>query len=143
MAPKKNQSNHTKVPQKKPQKQAVSSGSSFAIIAILALVVSGVYYMLHISNREIIDDTVGLNQVVGNYASGVYSEIDINGTTLLAKRKDVKTIMVSGRPITQTNVDKVMLPPNDGIVALGFNAKNNPTKIVVEDLFWQNTIADV
>ena len=40
-------------------------------------------------------------------------------------------------------IDKVILPPNDGIVALGFNDAKVPTKVTVKDMFWNKTFADL
>ena len=40
-------------------------------------------------------------------------------------------------------IDKVTLPPNDGIVALGFNDAKVTTKITVKDMFWDKIFADL
>lgn len=67
----------------------------------------------------------------------------IEGNALLAKQKETKTETGFGnKPIIITTIDKVMLPPRDGITDLGFNDKNNPTKVSVKDEYWGTLLAD-
>lgn len=44
--------------------------------------------------------------------------------------------MIGDQVIKIAEVDKVLLPPNDGITDLGLNDPKVPTKLTVKDDFW-------
>ena len=73
----------------------------------------------------------------------MYSEISIEGNALLAKKKQTTvTKTVAGKPVVVTDIDKAILPPNDGITILGFNDPKNPTKVSVKDDYWGKLLSD-
>ena len=73
----------------------------------------------------------------------MYSELIIQGNSLLAKKKDTRTeTRVGNKPVTVTEIDKIILPPYDGITDLGLNDLANPTKVSVKDEYWGKLLAD-
>lgn len=67
----------------------------------------------------------------------------MRGNALLAEKKEKKTeVGLGNKPVTVTEIDKIILPPYDGITDLGFNDKNNPTKVSVKDEYWTKLLAD-
>lgn len=67
----------------------------------------------------------------------------IQGDSLLAKKKEQKTETGLGnKSVTVTEIDKIILPPHDGITDLGFNDQKNPTKVSVKDEYWGKLLAD-
>lgn len=81
---------------------------------------------------EVVNDKAALSEVVANYHSGSYSEIVVEGSYLLAKKPEKEKI-VGDTAVKYVEVDKILLPPNDGLVALGFNDKTVSTKLTVKD----------
>lgn len=49
---------------------------------------------------------------------------------------------MGNKSVTVTEIDKIILPPHDGITDLGFNDKKNPTKVSVKDEYWGKLLAD-
>lgn len=49
---------------------------------------------------------------------------------------------IGNKPITVTEIDKIILPPHDGLKDLGFNDQKNPTKVSVKDEYWGKMLAD-
>jgi len=91
----------------------------------------------------VINTDVGLNDIQAQYASWMYSELIVQGNSLLAKKKEQKTETgFNNKPITITEVDKIILPPYDGITDLGFNDQKNPTKVSIKDEYWGKLLAD-
>jgi cell division protease FtsH len=67
----------------------------------------------------------------------------IQGDSLLAKKKELKTeIGFNNKSVSVTEIDKIILPPHDGITDLGFNNSKNPTKVSVKDEYWGKLLAD-
>ncbi|MCK9272607.1 ATP-dependent zinc metalloprotease FtsH [Candidatus Gracilibacteria bacterium] len=129
--------------QKSQQKKKKSNKSNpFIVLFLVAILVAVIYSFVNTNSKEIINDKLGINEVVSNYSSGIYSEISIDGNKMYAKRKDTKQETIGGKLITITNVDKVSLPPNDGLVDLGFSEKTNSTKIIVKDDTWSKFWSD-
>ncbi|MDD5376763.1 MAG: ATP-dependent zinc metalloprotease FtsH [Candidatus Gracilibacteria bacterium] len=115
----------------------------FIILFIITILLSGFYTFIASPNKEIVNTNLGLNDIQARYASGVYSELTIQGDSLLAKEKETKIETGFGnKPVTVTKIDKIILPPHDGITDLGFNDKNNPTKVSVKDEYWGKLLAD-
>lgn len=124
------------VPPKQPNapggRRPNSRPNPFLVLFLVALVVSSFFAIFSGSPKEEVNDKAALSDVVANYHSGTYSEIVIEGMTLLAKRPEKEKI-VGEAVVKYVEVDKILLPPNDGLVALGFNSKDVPTKIVIKD----------
>ncbi len=114
----------------------------FIILFIIAIILSVLYSFFYKQDKEIINDKLWLNQVLINYNSWIYNEINIEGNKLFAKRKAQKTELSWNKKIVITYVDKVNLPPNDKITDLWFNNKTNPTKVIIKDdslaKFWSD-----
>ncbi len=67
----------------------------------------------------------------------------VQGNSLLAKKKEQKTETgFNNKLVTITQIDKIILPPYDGITDLGFNDQKNPTKVSVKDEYWGKLLAD-
>lgn len=124
------------VPPKQPNapggRRPNSRPNPFLVLFLVALIVSSFFAIFSGSPKEEVNDKAALSDVVANYHSGTYSEIVIEGMTLLAKRPEKEKI-VGETVVKYVEVDKILLPPNDGLVALGFNSKDVPTKIVIKD----------
>ncbi|OIO76555.1 hypothetical protein AUJ87_02545 [Candidatus Gracilibacteria bacterium CG1_02_38_174] len=115
----------------------------FIVLFIIAILLSGVYTFLASGNKEVVNTDIGLNDIQAQYASGVYSELIIQGDSLLAKKKEQKTETgFNNKPITVTQIDKIILPPRDGITDLGFNDKTNATKVTIKNEYWGKLLAD-
>lgn len=115
-----------------PGKRPAKSPNPFVALFVVALVVSLFYAFFSGSPKEEINDKAALSDVVANYHSGAYSEIVIEGSNLLAKRPEKEKI-VGETVVKYVEVDKILLPPNDGLVDLGFNDKTVATKVTVKD----------
>jgi len=115
----------------------------FIVLFIIAILLSGVYTFLASWNKEVVNTDIGLNDIQAQYASWVYSELIIQWDSLLAKKKEQKTETgFNNKPITVTQIDKIILPPRDGITDLGFNDKTNATKVTIKNEYWGKLLAD-
>ena len=133
--------NTTKKDSKDPKNK--KGTNPFIILFIIAIILSSVYAFLVSWNKENINTSLGLNDIQARYASWIYSELTIQWDALLAKQKETKTeIGFGNKPVTVVQIDKIILPPHDGITDLGFNDKSNPTKISVKDEYWGKLLAD-
>ena len=112
------------------------------ILFVIAIAISLVYVLIGTRTQEKVNDTIGLNEVVANYASNTYKEIVVEGNTLSAKRAE-RQEEVAGRKVIVVDVDKILLPPRDSLKELGFNADKNPTKITVKEDIWGKFLADL
>jgi hypothetical protein len=60
----------------------------------------------------------------------------------LAKKKEQKSeIGIGNKTIMVTQIDKIILPPHDGLKDLGLNDQKNPTKISVKDEYWAKLLS--
>lgn len=126
---------------KAPKKK--SKFNPFALLFLLAIILSVFSVYVYSPSKENIHEDAGLNEIRAKYASGVYSEIVIQGDALLAKRKATTVSKTVGnRETIITEIDKAILPPHDGLKDLGFNDPANPTKISVKDDYWGKLLAD-
>lgn len=115
----------------------------FIILFIIAIAFSAIYTFLVSPTKEVVNTDIGLNDIQSNYASGIYSELIIQGNSLSAKKKEEKIEKgIGNKPVKVTEIDKIILPPNDGITALGFNDQKNPTKVSIKDEYWGKLLAD-
>lgn len=117
--------------------------NSFALLFLVAIVLAVFYTYFTSPSKEVINSDLGLNDIQARYASWVYSELSIEGNTLYAKKKETKTeVGFNNKIITVTEIDKIILPPHDGLTDLGFNDQKNPTKVRVKDEYWGNLLTD-
>ncbi len=124
---------------KSPKKKAPNP---ILILFLIAMVVSLGYVLFTGTTQEKVNDKIGLNEVVANYASNTYKEIVVEGNTLRAKRVE-RQEDIAGRKVTVVDVDKILLPPRDSLKELGFNADKNPTKITIKEDVWGKFFADL
>lgn len=125
---------------KNPKKPKRSS--PYAILFVMAIALSVLYVNFFQGNeQEKVRTDVGLNTVVSQYLSGAYSELVVDGDTLLAK-KPSKQEMIGSRAVKVTEVDKVKLPTNDSLRDLSLLDRSIPTKITVKDDFWSKMLSD-
>ncbi len=109
---------------------------------LVALGVSVAYSFFASPVREDVNDKAALSEVVAKYHSGTYEEVVVQGATLLA-RKPAKESVVGDRVVKTVEVDKVLLPPNDGLTDLGFNDRSVATKVTVKEDFWSGTMGEL
>ncbi|MDD2486764.1 MAG: ATP-dependent zinc metalloprotease FtsH [Candidatus Gracilibacteria bacterium] len=129
---------------KKQENKKKKGKNPFIMLFITAIIIAVIYSFFSTGQTEVINDKLGINQVVSNYSSGVYSEILIDGNKLLAKRKQKPEdkVKIGNKEIILSKIDRITLPPNDGLVDLGFNQKGNPTKVSVKDDTWSKFWSD-
>ncbi len=113
-----------------------------AIVILVSLAISVFYFLMSNSPKEVVNEKIGINEVLTQYLSGSYSEIVVMGGSLEAK-KPAHTETVGSKTVSVVSVDKVLMPPKDSLKDLGFNVPTVPTKITVKDDFWGKFIADV
>ncbi|MDD2744921.1 MAG: ATP-dependent zinc metalloprotease FtsH [Candidatus Gracilibacteria bacterium] len=113
-----------------------------AMLILISLFIAGYYFFVPNSPKEIVNDKIGINQVVAQYLSGSYSEIIVLGESLQAKKPE-RTETVGNKSVAVVDIDKVMLPPKDSLKDLGFNVAGVATKITVKDDVWGKFIANV
>lgn len=113
-----------------------------AILFVAAMVISVFYFLMSNSPKEVVNEKIGINEVLTQYLSGSYSEIVVMGETLQAKKPAHQEI-IGTKSVSVVNVDKVLMPPKDSLKDLGFNAPSIATKITVKDDFWGKFMADV
>lgn len=112
------------------------------MLILISLFIAGYYFFVPNSPKEIVNDKIGINQVVAQYLSGSYSEIIVLGESLQAKKPE-RTETVGNKSVAVVDIDKVMLPPKDSLKDLGFNVAGVATKITVKDDVWGKFIANV
>ncbi|MFB0964262.1 MAG: ATP-dependent zinc metalloprotease FtsH [Patescibacteria group bacterium] len=103
-----------------------------AVLLLCAVFVSAVFALFSRGVNEEINDKAALSEVIAKYHSGAYSEIVVEGSYLSAKKPEKEKI-IGDAVLKYVEIDKVLLPPNDGLVALGFNDKSVATKLTVKD----------
>ena len=118
--------------QKGPGKKMVRRPNPFAALALVAVFVASVIALTSGGPSEVVNEKAALSDVIANYHSGSYSEIVVEGSYLLAKKPE-KEKVVGESAVKYVEIDKILLPPNDGLVALGFNDKTVATKLVIKD----------
>lgn len=112
------------------------------IVLLVSMAISVLYFLMAGSPKEVVNEKIGINEVLTQYLSGSYSEIVVMGGTLEAK-KPAHSESVGSKTVSVVNVDKVLMPPKDSLKDLGFNVPTVATKITVKDDFWGKFIADV
>lgn len=114
----------------RPGKNPMRRPNPFAVLFLIAVAMSFLYALF--SGSPTVNDKAALSDVLARYHSGAYSEIVVEGSYLSAKKPAKQKIV--GDAVTEVvEIDKVLLPPNDGLVALGFNDKNVATKLTIKD----------
>lgn len=145
MKPKKTPSNRNEMLNmiKKSTKQ--KKPNRFNPIGILFLVtfaLSAYFFYSQNTTKEIVNDKIGINEVLGQYLSGSYTEIVVVGGSLEAK-KPAREQKVGEKTISVVDIDKVLMPPKDSLKDLGFNVSTVPTKISVKEDVWGKFMSDV
>jgi cell division protease FtsH len=130
------------VPNESKKRSASKKPNPFVALFLLAIVASFAYSLFAPSSKESVNDKASLSEVVANYHSGAYAEIVIQGETLSAKKPEKEKI-IADRVIKIVEVDRILLPKNDGLVELGFNDKGVSTKVTVKEDFWGNAMTDI
>lgn len=114
----------------------------FAALALIAVFAASVIALTSGGPSEVVNEKAALSEVIANYHSGSYSEIVVEGSHILAKKPEKEKI-VGEVAVKYVEVDKVLLPPNDGLVALGFNDKTVATKLTVKDDSWSKIFMEL
>lgn len=97
------------------------------------LIFSLVWNLFHLSDENITTHKDrGLNQILSNYASGMYEEIIIQGTNLTAKYPPKENV-VNNTKVTSREIDEIILPPNLKLTDIGLSDTKNPTKITLKE----------
>jgi len=137
---KKLDSTDKKTPKKKNKK---NKSNPFILLFVIAIILSVFYTYMSSPSKEKVNTDLGLNDIQMRYASGVYSEISIEGEALLAKKKEQKIEKgMNNKTVTVTEIDKIILPPHDSLKDLGLNDMKNPTKVFVKDDYWGKLMSD-
>lgn len=64
--------------------------------------------------REVVNEKIGLNEVVSNFQAGEYQEVVVEGGHILAKKPE-QAETIGSKTVKTVAVDKVMLPPKDSL----------------------------
>lgn len=110
----------------------------FIILFLIAILIALIYSVLPHWSNVIENDNLWLNQVISNYSSWFYSEILVDWNKLYATKKPTNP----SNTWATKEIDRVILPPNDWIVELGFNQKWNSTKVSINDDTWSKFWSD-
>ncbi len=148
MAPKKQK----KSPQKNPHlpknanvKIIEITPHTFLMPFLFILFLASLYYTWQsFSQTEKItyNDTVGINTIAAQYASGVYDEIIVQGTTIQAKKKAIENVVDSKKVISR-EIDRSILPANLEITDIGLSDPKNRTKVTIQDEGWGKVLSDM
>lgn len=126
----------------KQPKRPMKRSNPVAILFVVAILLSFVYVIFSSGTKEIVNDKIGINEVVGQYLSGSYTEIIVEGETLKAKKPEVQET-IGSKTVPVVHVDKVRMPPKDSLKDLGFNVPGISTKITVKEDFWGNFLSEL
>lgn len=94
------------------------------------------------TERITYNDTVGLNEIVAGYNSGIYEEIIVQGTTLQG-RKSASEMVENAQLIKLRSIDRTIIPANLEITNIGLANPLNKTKITIKDEGWGKILSDV
>jgi cell division protease FtsH len=112
-----------------------------AILLILAIVVSAIYvFFFYWATKEVVNEKIGLNEVVANFQSGAYQELIVEWGHILAKKPE-KTEVIWNKTLKSVQIDKVMLPPKDSLKDLGIDVGGS-TKVTVKEDTWGKILSE-
>lgn len=110
---------------------------------ILVLLIASLIWSYARGNSGITyNDSVGINTIQANYASGIYEEIIIAGNQIQAKKVPTTNI-VNGKQVEKQEIDRSQLPPSTKITDLGLSDPSNTTKVTIKDQTWTSMFAEL
>jgi hypothetical protein len=89
-----------------------------------------------------INEKIGLNQLLAEYASGTYEEIRVEGAVIYA-RKPIREVLVNNAMVKYRDIDKLLIPENVKITDLGLGNPEIETKVVIKSEGFGKLLSDL